>query len=102
MLHTIYYILHNISYIRHRAFRHEKRVRGTPLDFSDLLRSGAVCSLVLETHRVQGLIRTVTRFRTILHFFSEALFLQRSVPKRLPRDRPKHTKISKICKKSGL
>ena len=88
--------------IRHRAFRHEKRVRATPPDFSDLLRSGAVCSLVLRTRRVQPLIRCMTRFRTILHFFSEALFLQRSVPQRLPRDPPKHTKISKICKKSGL
>ena len=39
-------ILYYHIIIRHRAFRHEKRVRGTPLDFSDLLRSGAVCSLV--------------------------------------------------------
>ena len=88
--------------IRHRAFRHEKRVRATPLDFSDLLRSRAVSSLVLRTHRVQAVIRSVPRFRTIWHFFSEAFFLQRSVPKRLPRDPAKHTKISKICKKTGL
>ena len=45
-----------------------------PSCFSDLLRSGAVCSLVLRTQQVQGLIRTMTRFRSILHFFSETFF----------------------------
>ena len=73
-----------------------------PSCFSALLRSGAVSSSVLKTQQVQPLIRRVTRFRTFLHFFSETLFSQRSVPKRLPRDPPKHPKISKICKKSNL
>ena len=88
--------------IRHRAFRHEKRVRATPFAFSDLLRSGAVCSLVLRTQQVQPLITRVTRFQTLLHFFSEAFFLQRSVPKRLPTDSTKHFENSKICKKPNL
>ena len=69
----MFYIVY-ISSIRHRAFRHEKRVRGTPLDFSDLLRSRAVCSLVLRTQQAQGLICTMTRFRTMLHFFPKHFF----------------------------
>ena len=67
-----------------------------------VLLFGAVSSSVLRTQQVQPLITTVTRFRTILHFFSEAPFLQRSVPKRLPSEPPKHPKNSKIGKKPGL
>ena len=43
------------------------------LELSVLL-FGAVSSSVLRTQQVQPLIRCMTRFRTILHFFSEALF----------------------------
>ena len=85
--------------IRHRAFRHEKRVRGTPLDFSDLLRSGAVCSLVLRTHRISGLFPR-DRFRTILHPFSETHFFTTICTKKAPAAPPKTPQKLKKLKKT--
>ena len=93
-------------YIRHRAFRHEKRVRGTPYvsKLSNCLLS-AVCSLVLRTPQLQDRVLLDylhRRFQTILHVFSEAHFFTTICTKKAPNGPHKTSQKLKICKKPRL
>ncbi len=85
-------------YIRHRAFRHEKRVRSTPLAFSDLLRSGAVCSLVLRTHRIPAFLLACPVFGQFCTFFPKHFFyndLYQKCSHGTPQNTPKSQKSAK-------
>ena len=65
---------------------------------SSFLSYGAVCALAFRDPLGPTPFYPRARFRTILHSFSEAPFLQRSVPKGVPLDSPKQQKNPKSAK----
>ena len=105
LLYSIIILLyyHIIIIIRHRAFRHEKRVRSTPLVSQRSSQIWSCQFFCFKDSAGPGCNSLRDPFSDNLAlFFRSTFLLQRSAPKKLPRDPPKHTKISKICKKSGL